>query len=100
MFLSVDATSDLAEILTSRRARVTPEQAGLLGWGLRILESMNSPGGRAQQPHYLAANPLGEPSTRTPTSAHGGISTTSLPPPRLKRRPLICWRAGPPPPSR
>jgi len=36
----VDAASDIAEFLTSRRARVTPEQAGLPSWGPRRVKGL------------------------------------------------------------
>ena len=35
MLVSVDAVNDIAEFLSSSRARVTPEQAGLPTWGPR-----------------------------------------------------------------
>jgi len=38
--MSVDATNDIAEFLTSRRARVTPEQAGLPTWGPRRVKGL------------------------------------------------------------
>jgi transcriptional regulator with XRE-family HTH domain len=40
MFMCVDATNDIAEFLTSRRARVTPEQAGLPTWGPRRVKGL------------------------------------------------------------
>ena len=40
MFLSMDAAHDIAEFLTSRRARVTPEQAGLPTWGPRRVKGL------------------------------------------------------------
>jgi transcriptional regulator with XRE-family HTH domain len=40
MLMSVDATNDIAEFLTSRRARVTPEQAGLPTWGPRRVKGL------------------------------------------------------------
>jgi transcriptional regulator with XRE-family HTH domain len=36
----VDPASDIAEFLTSRRARVTPEQAGLPSWGSRRVKGL------------------------------------------------------------
>ena len=36
----MDAASDIAEFLTSRRARVTPEQAGLPAWGPRRVKGL------------------------------------------------------------
>jgi transcriptional regulator with XRE-family HTH domain len=36
----VDPASDIAEFLTSRRARVTPEQAGLPSWGPRRVKGL------------------------------------------------------------
>ncbi|HYB26256.1 MAG TPA: helix-turn-helix transcriptional regulator [Solirubrobacteraceae bacterium] len=38
--MSVDATNDIAEFLTSRRARVTPEQAGLPTYGQRRVKGL------------------------------------------------------------
>lgn len=38
MFNAVDADGDIAECLTSRRARVTPGQAGLPAWGPRRVQ--------------------------------------------------------------
>ncbi len=38
--MSVDATNDIAEFLTSRRARVTPEQTGLPTYGLRRVKGL------------------------------------------------------------
>ncbi len=40
MFLSMDAAHDIAGFLTSRRARVTPEQAGLPTWGPRRVKGL------------------------------------------------------------
>jgi transcriptional regulator with XRE-family HTH domain len=40
MLMWVDATYDIAEFLTSRRARVTPEQAGLPTWGPRRVKGL------------------------------------------------------------
>src|SRR5271154_2532024 len=40
MLMSVDAANDIAEFLTSRRARVTPEQAGLPTWGPRRVKGL------------------------------------------------------------
>lgn len=40
MLISVDASSDIAGFLTSRRARVTPEQAGLPSWGPRRVKGL------------------------------------------------------------
>jgi len=40
MLICVDATNDIAEFLTSRRARVTPEQAGLPTWGPRRVKGL------------------------------------------------------------
>src|SRR5256884_6082409 len=40
MLMSVDAASDIAEFLTSRRARVTPEQVGLPSWGPRRVKGL------------------------------------------------------------
>jgi transcriptional regulator with XRE-family HTH domain len=40
MLMCVDATNDIAEFLTSRRARVTPEQAGLPTWGPRRVKGL------------------------------------------------------------
>jgi transcriptional regulator with XRE-family HTH domain len=40
MLMSVDATNDIAEFLTSRRARVTPEQVGLPTWGPRRVKGL------------------------------------------------------------
>jgi transcriptional regulator with XRE-family HTH domain len=40
MFLAMDAAHDIAEFLTSRRARVTPEQAGLPTWGPRRVKGL------------------------------------------------------------
>ncbi len=40
MVISVDAASDIAEFLTSRRARITPEQAGLPTWGPRRVKGL------------------------------------------------------------
>jgi transcriptional regulator with XRE-family HTH domain len=40
MLLLMDATSDIAEFLTSRRARITPEQAGLPSWGPRRVKGL------------------------------------------------------------
>jgi transcriptional regulator with XRE-family HTH domain len=40
MLVSVDAASDIAEFLTSRRGRVTPEQAGLPSWGPRRVKGL------------------------------------------------------------
>ena len=40
MFLSMDAAHDIAGFLTSRRARVTPEQAGLPIWGQRRVKGL------------------------------------------------------------
>ncbi len=38
--MSVDAANDIAEFLTSRRAGVTPEQAGLPTWGPRRVKGL------------------------------------------------------------
>ncbi len=38
--MSVDATNDIAEFLTSRRARVTPEQVGLPAYGTRRVKGL------------------------------------------------------------
>ena len=40
MLVSMNAASDIAEFLTSRRARVTPEQAGLPTWGPRRVKGL------------------------------------------------------------
>src|SRR5256884_6030808 len=40
MLMSVDATNDIAEFLTGRRARVTPEQVGLPAWGPRRVKGL------------------------------------------------------------
>jgi transcriptional regulator with XRE-family HTH domain len=40
MFSPVDATNDIAEFLTSRRERVTPEQVGLPSWGPRRVKGL------------------------------------------------------------
>jgi transcriptional regulator with XRE-family HTH domain len=40
MLICVNAASDIAEFLTSRRARVTPEQAGLPTWGPRRVKGL------------------------------------------------------------
>jgi transcriptional regulator with XRE-family HTH domain len=40
MLIFVDAASDIAEFLTSRRARVTPEQVGLPTWGPRRVKGL------------------------------------------------------------
>jgi len=40
MLISVDATNDIAEFLSSRRARVTPEQAGLPTYGTRRVKGL------------------------------------------------------------
>jgi transcriptional regulator with XRE-family HTH domain len=40
MLISVDATNDIAEFLSSRRARVTPEQVGLPSYGARRVEGL------------------------------------------------------------
>ena len=40
MLVSMGAASDIAEFLTSRRARVTPEQAGLPTWGPRRVKGL------------------------------------------------------------
>jgi transcriptional regulator with XRE-family HTH domain len=40
MLVSVEAANDIAEFLTSRRARVTPEQAGLPAWGPRRVKGL------------------------------------------------------------
>lgn len=40
MLISVDATNDIAEFLTSRRARVTPEQVGLPTYGSRRVKGL------------------------------------------------------------
>jgi transcriptional regulator with XRE-family HTH domain len=40
MLMSMDALNDIAEFLTSRRARVTPEQAGLPTWGPRRVKGL------------------------------------------------------------
>lgn len=40
MLDSVDAAKDIAEFLTSRRARITPEQAGLPSWGPRRVKGL------------------------------------------------------------
>jgi transcriptional regulator with XRE-family HTH domain len=40
MLLSVDVTNDLAEFLTSRRERVTPEQVGLPSYGPRRVKGL------------------------------------------------------------
>jgi len=40
MLISVDAASDIAEFLTSRRARVTPEQVGLPTYGARRVKGL------------------------------------------------------------
>jgi hypothetical protein len=40
MLIYVDALNDIAEFLTSRRARVTPEQAGLPTWGPRRVKGL------------------------------------------------------------
>jgi transcriptional regulator with XRE-family HTH domain len=40
MLMSVDAAADIAEFLTSRRARVTPEQVGLPTWGPRRVKGL------------------------------------------------------------
>jgi hypothetical protein len=45
MLVSVDTGNDIAEFLTSRRARITPEQAGLPTWGpLAVAVFGDSPG--------------------------------------------------------
>jgi hypothetical protein len=40
MLMSVHAINDIAEFLTSRRARVTPEQVGLPTWGSRRVKGL------------------------------------------------------------
>jgi transcriptional regulator with XRE-family HTH domain len=40
MLIPVDPTNDIAEFLTGRRARVTPEQAGLPTWGPRRVKGL------------------------------------------------------------
>lgn len=40
MLVSVGTENDIAELLTSRRARVTPEQAGLPSWGPRRVKGL------------------------------------------------------------
>jgi transcriptional regulator with XRE-family HTH domain len=40
MLVSVDVANDIAEFLSSRRARVTPEQAGLPTWGPRRVKGL------------------------------------------------------------
>jgi len=40
MLISMDTTNDIAEFLSSRRARVTPEQAGLPTYGTRRVEGL------------------------------------------------------------
>ena len=40
MLISVDAANDIAEFLTSRRAKVTPEQVGLPTYGPRRVEGL------------------------------------------------------------
>jgi transcriptional regulator with XRE-family HTH domain len=40
MLICVNAASDIAEFLTSRRARVTPERAGLPTWGPRRVKGL------------------------------------------------------------
>jgi transcriptional regulator with XRE-family HTH domain len=40
MLICVDATNDIAEFLSSRRARVTPEQAGLPTYGTRRVKGL------------------------------------------------------------
>jgi transcriptional regulator with XRE-family HTH domain len=40
MLMSVDATNDIAEFLTSRRARVTPERVGLPTYGARRVKGL------------------------------------------------------------
>ena len=44
--LSVNAANDIAEFLASRRARITPEQAGLPSYGKRRVPGPASRGGR------------------------------------------------------
>jgi transcriptional regulator with XRE-family HTH domain len=40
MLMSVDATNDIAEFLTTRRAKITPEQVGLPSWGPRRVKGL------------------------------------------------------------
>jgi transcriptional regulator with XRE-family HTH domain len=40
MLISVDTTNDIAEFLSSRRARVTPEQVGLPTYGARRVKGL------------------------------------------------------------
>ena len=40
MLVSMDAANDIAEFLTSRRGRVTPEQAGLPTYGTRRVKGL------------------------------------------------------------
>jgi transcriptional regulator with XRE-family HTH domain len=40
MLVCMDASSDIAEFLTTRRARVTPEQVGLPTWGPRRVKGL------------------------------------------------------------
>src|ERR1700758_3263491 len=40
MLMSVDASADIAEFLSSRRARVTPERAGLPTYGTRRVKGL------------------------------------------------------------
>jgi transcriptional regulator with XRE-family HTH domain len=40
MLISVDSTNDIAEFLSSRRARVTPEQVGLPNYGARRVKGL------------------------------------------------------------
>src|SRR5947207_2830692 len=40
MFNPVDPTNDIAEFLTSRRERITPEEVGLPSWGPRRVKGL------------------------------------------------------------